>query len=731
MSKVKDKNVGHDPRSIARAERRREQARLRHQKTQAAGRDIGEIPMIVDPERREDCRWDLKLHCETYHPKAFYLGWAEYHLTLIAKIQDCVFNGSKYAYACPRGGGKSTVAKIAMEWALLHCHISYGFLIGSTTTKAESILSSIKMYFRFNHLIHEDFPEVSIAVRELKGRGNAANGQLCLGESTLIEWAKDEIVLPRVPPPPNLDLKSYPNYLNPDGTLNEDLAQWAPTSEGRLKVSGITGEGIRGAVETTQEGEEVRPDAVLLDDPQTDDSASSETQNKKRYELVQGAVLGMEGPDKSIGMVMPCTVIQPDDMVSQLLDRTKNPLFRGDKIGILESMPTNMKAWEKYFAIYEYCAQLDPPNYEESNKYYIDNQDELDEGAVPTWEDRCKEGDVSAIQTAMNIYCRHPALFWAEYMNAPKGKTDESAFLEAGEIQKKMSNYVELEVPLEVQKITAFMDIQHELVFWAIVGWTGKYNGHILKYGTYPEQERTQFSKKEIPVKLSTENPELTEKARIRRAVKVTQDYILNGITFKVQGERSMAVDKLGIDTGDQTTTIRALIRELDDPRIVPCEGWKAKKSSKPMNHPDNLEKWTSDGRRLGPHWRMDVVKAGLQTLTIDTNHWKTAVHEGFATPIEEDSGSISLFRQEEFRHSLFAQHQCSEFRVRMKNETYGNTVDIWNLKPGSVDNDWFDCMVGCITLASVEGISVAGVTESTGTRKKRQPTDFQWDSMD
>ena len=150
-----------------------------------------------------------------------------------------------YAFAMPRGSGKTTISRMAALWAISYAHCRYIFMIGATGPKAEKLLGSIKMWVRFLPDYALDFPEISQSAIELKGRGNAANGQLCNKESTLITWAKDEYVLPTVAPPPNLDLTTYSYYVDSNGVIPEK-ALWAPTSGSRIKSSGITGEGIRG-----------------------------------------------------------------------------------------------------------------------------------------------------------------------------------------------------------------------------------------------------------------------------------------------------------------------------------------------------------------------------------------------------------------------------------------------------------------------------------------------------
>lgn len=79
-----------------------------------------------------------------------------------------------------------------------------------------------------------------------------------------------------------------------------------------LKVAGITGR-IRGMKHQAAEGDSFRPDLVILDDPQTDESARSLSQCQGRESILAGAVLGLAGPGRKISGIMPCTVIRPGD----------------------------------------------------------------------------------------------------------------------------------------------------------------------------------------------------------------------------------------------------------------------------------------------------------------------------------------------------------------------------------------------------------------------------------
>ena len=80
----------------------------------------------------------------------------------------------------------------------------------------------------------------------LEGLANRCIGQLYQGERTHIEWESRKIVLPTIPN--------------------------SKASGAAIKVAGITG-GIRGRKHKRADGRAVRPSLVVIDDPQTDESA--------------------------------------------------------------------------------------------------------------------------------------------------------------------------------------------------------------------------------------------------------------------------------------------------------------------------------------------------------------------------------------------------------------------------------------------------------------------------
>jgi len=241
----------------------KEAARARNAELSAIGRDIGDIPEVVDPQRKERTATDFRLFCEVYFPEAFCMPWSDDHLKVIAKIETAVLRGGVFAMAMPRGSGKTTLAETACIWAMLTGEREFVCLIGSDAGHARNMLESIKVEFETNEQLLDDYPEAVFPIHALERIHNRAKGQLCNGKHTRIVWTADEIVLPTIP-----DSKA-------SGAI--------------IRVAGIESR-IRGMKFKRADGRAVRPSLVVLDDPQTDESARSDQQVRSRMETLSGAI---------------------------------------------------------------------------------------------------------------------------------------------------------------------------------------------------------------------------------------------------------------------------------------------------------------------------------------------------------------------------------------------------------------------------------------------------------
>jgi hypothetical protein len=290
----------------------------------AAGREIGPLPKVVNPRRKARCKRSLRHFCETYLKARFPLAWSADHLKAIDRLERAILDGGRFAFAMPRGSGKTSLSEAAAVWALVYGHRSFVVLIGATEAAAEELLDSIKVELETNDLLLADFPEVCHPIRMLEGIANRCAGQTLGGERTRIEWTQKGVTLPTV--------------------------AGRPASGAVLRVTGITGPHPRdeGAVPDGEATRSIRPDLVIIDDPQTDESARSPTQNAYREKVLAGAVLGLAGPKKKISAVMPCTVIAPGDMADRILDRERHPEWNGERTRLIYAFPSAEAMWEQY-----------------------------------------------------------------------------------------------------------------------------------------------------------------------------------------------------------------------------------------------------------------------------------------------------------------------------------------------------------------------------------------------
>ena len=208
--------------------------------------------------------------------------------------------------AMPRGSGKTTICECACIWAVLYGHRDFVCLIGSDEGHAMDMLESIKTELDGNDLLLADFPEV-VFPDPVPRRHRQPLQRPTLQSGTHPHRLDGEESC--CPPCPVMG-EAMGRILRVDSSS---------ASGAIIKVAGITGR-IRGMKYKRADGQTVRPSLVVLDDPQTDESARSLSQCATREGILAGAVLGLAGPGKKISGIMPCTVIRPGDMADNILE---------------------------------------------------------------------------------------------------------------------------------------------------------------------------------------------------------------------------------------------------------------------------------------------------------------------------------------------------------------------------------------------------------------------------
>jgi len=672
----------------------------------ASGRDIGDLPAIADPARRLKSATNFQFFCESYFPQSFHLAWSDDHRKVLRKIEQAVLQGGLFAMAMPRGSGKTTICECACIWAVLNGHREFVCLIGSDEGHAMDMLESIKTELDANESLLADYPEVCHPIQSLDGIANRCNGQLYHGDRTHIGWTAKYIVLPTLQPKGWSEDKIHESLIREDGR--------ALGGGAIIKVAGITGR-IRGMKFKRPDGKSVRPSLVVLDDPQTDESARSVSQCQQRESILAGAVLGLAGPGHKISGIMPCTVIRPDDMADRILNRDHHPQWQGERTKMVYAFPTETKLWDRYAELRAEGLRNEDAG-AAATEFYRQHQESMDDGSKIAWPERFNYDELSAIQHAMNLKLQDEAAFWAEYQNEPlpEVEVDENE-LTAEQIAAKLNGLPKCCVPLGCQHLTMFIDVQQKLLFYVVCGWGEDFSGAVLEYGAWPDPQRAYFSLRDVTKTLSTEAEGTGLEGAIYTGLQSLTERQLSREWQREDGA-TLRIERCLIDAnwGTSTDVVYQFCRQSPHATLLlPSHGRFVGASSLPFS-----DYKRRPGDRVGLNWRIPVMtgKRAMRHVTYDTNFWKSFTFARLAVAMA-DKGSLALFGQKPEAHRLFAEHLVAEYRVRT--EGRGRTVDEWKPRPSHPDNHWLDCLVGNAVAASILGVTLTEHESSTRRRSK------------
>lgn len=664
-------------------ERRKERARRQQAEQSKTGRDIGPLPAVADPERRERCRLDLRAYCETYHAARFPLEWSEDHLAAIRLLAEIMLGGGLYAYAMARGSGKTSLAVTAVEWAASYGHRRFPVAVGATGPHGERILETIKTDFESNPLLLADFPEISYPIAKLEGINNRSAGQVLDGERTRIRWTRNRLVLP---------------------TVRLPSGEMAASSGVVIMAVGLLG-ALRGLQFTTPDGATHRPDAAVFDDPQTDESARRPAQTATRMRVITQAALGLAGPNKRIAGCCPCTVIQRGDLADQLLDRETNPEWRGQKTALLRKMPDNLELWRKYREIRQDSLKAHE-DIRDATAFYLANREAMDAGADPSWPARFLEGQVGPIQYAMDLWAKDEATFWAEYQNAPlEQDAGDIDTLRAADLLERFNGLQRGELPEWAERITAYADIQGDCLPYAVVAWGRDFRGAVIEYGTVPDQPERYWTLRNLSNTLRRAFKQPTTESGIEAGIRHLEER-LAGHEYRGEGV-ALKCSWLGFDANWKAHAELVYAAARRSPRLVrACEGRFIGAASLPM------DQWRKEaGCRMG-HFFRKFSRGNRPRIEVDGNYWKSFVADRCRA---EHSVGITWWGSNARPHECWADQLSAEYAVKVSGR--GRTVAEWRNRPGR-DNHYWDCLVG----AAVGNSELGGEIMGQAPRKPERP---------
>lgn len=270
------------------------------------------IPPPEDIERRrrleqDDIAWLMWYFgpgCGLKDEDCFTREFTEQQIEMAGDLARAFSQGGDKATAASRGEGKTTICeRIAIKYTLSG-EVDFVLLCCATGTLAESGLESIRGAIEDNERLRSDYPEVCIPVMELEGVPQRAKTQLATGKrldngeeferaKMRYSWTGAEVVLPNVPGSPSANAVI--------ATRGLDSA-----------VRGIKRKGKRVKV-------------VIIDDPDTRDTARSEEQARLLADRIDKDLAGLGTQTRSVARVM-LTTLQSRTSASFLFTDQKKSL---------------------------------------------------------------------------------------------------------------------------------------------------------------------------------------------------------------------------------------------------------------------------------------------------------------------------------------------------------------------------------------------------------------------
>jgi hypothetical protein len=493
-------------------------------------------------------------------------------------------------------------------------------------------------------------------------------------------------------------------------TADKVMLPWikgAASAGAAVRVAGITGR-IRGVSHTRPDGKTIRPDLCLIDDPQTDESSGSPSQVATRERILSGAILGLAGPGKKIAGLATITVIRPDDLADRLLDRMRHPSWQGERTKLVYEWPTADELWGQY-AEMRREGQRSGEGTGAADAFYASQQAVMDAGSRVAWPERKHDDELTAIQHAWNLRIdRGESAFQAEYQNAPLADDIASEKLDKRSLAARALTLPRGVVPLSHQTLTAFIDVQQNLLYWLVCSWGESFGGHIVAYGTYPDQTSTFFEAKNAKKTLAI----AAKGAAFEGALSSGLDQlaqILLGKEWLREDSVPMRVRQVCIDENWQQSTevVRTFCRRsVFAASLLPTRGKGIGASG------GSLTEKKGRGEKLGLNWVIRQTATNQRYGTYDTNYWKTFSAARLRLTLG-DPEAITLHAGD---HDMLVEHLTSEYPVRT--EARGRVVDEWKLD-NRRENHWWDCLVGSAVAASIAGVHPVA-TEAGGRQRKK-----------
>lgn len=626
--------------------------------------EIGDIPPVKHPRLKAKCANDLAAFGWYYcRDLLMHKPSADIRNGLIKDVQECIQNGGQVAELFGRGAGKTTwVTVIGTLWAILYGYSRYSIVIGSSMIAARKNLRTIKSVLQYSKGILEDFPGIARSIRAINGVAQRAAQQTYNGVNTNLEFGVESITLPMLRDKDGLPLEKG--------------------CGGIIQVAGV-GSSIRGA---NING--VRPDLILLDDPQTRKDATSANRVQSIMEYIHSDCLGLAGHEKSISCFVTITPQKPGDVAMELSNQTKYPFWSVKVQPFVKSFP---EKWDQLVELFseQFAADAAAKDFARprSRRWYEENKALFDglEVIDPEQFDHTREVDARHHILVLRASLGEVS-FKAEYLMEVR-EAETALSVTADNVSGAINGTARLVCPPGTDTVCGFCDVNIQAgagLSWSLVAFGPKRVSAVIAYGRYPANGE--------PIVPPNASATMTTR-RVTAAIRAVIDQIA-ALKIRDTKGRAVRIRAFGFDRGWLPEVVHRALYVI--------------RKSVPLGFPimtmrgfpyDKFGRSKKDILRRGDHIFAARSKFG-EYLAVGVDYWREVQQSSWLEqPLTP--GSLSIYGKDTGAHYRYAQEVVADKLIRKYLIYQGSeTLQAWEWQNTGPEH-WGDTLTNAFALAS------------------------------
>jgi hypothetical protein len=672
--------------ALAKKQARRKSHAASGRKMRWFDRDV-EIEVCVDKRKRRALELNIERWLRFFFGHIFTYPFTPQQREMIEAIRLAIEIGGDQAIAASRGEGKTTIAECVAIFCVLTGLVKFIVLFAATGPDATDSLSTIKSHLETNDKLLEFYPEVCRPIRALENTPNRAHYQTVSGERhdtgkrfsehlSRFVWCGREIKLPSVP-------------------------------GSRAGGAYIATRGLDSAVRGLKKGD-LRPEVAIIDDPDTEETISSEEQAAKLSRKIDRAIAGLGGQKRRIARVLLVTLQSRTGVGYLYTDATSKPSWNAKRFRFMIHPPERQDLWDEFVSLQENDWR-DQTTF--ARDLYAGNRKAMDAGGVVANKHRFADGELSAIQHYYTWVARigRDAVATELDNDPPEELVSVASGLTAKRIMLKLSGYERRVVPPETLVVTQGVDVQKSGIFFVVKAWQSDATNYVIDYGfvethgtTYGSEDGVEFAVKRAILE--------------RFEQQVDEDY-----APRTSDGRLLAIDLTLVDSGWQTQAVYSACREIGGAIVYPSKGHGKSHGCATPNFYDQLKRTNDRQPVAGGGAFRSRLPGGAWLVHADTDRWKSFDHARWMTA-DGKPGAAYVFgvaSDSEIKfidkrlpaaskdHFSYAHHLTSELEV--DDIVKGIPRKVWKIRAGRVQNHYLDASYLADVAAAMKGIQLLG----------------------